>query len=78
MTTKNGRLRFRSYFRYHMYQRAGWILPFVRYLHADDRLLQIDAVGYDTKSVRFQPEDFRRVDGVYVLETKILLKPETM
>lgn len=78
MTTNHGSLEFRGYFRYRRHQKAGWILPFVRYLHADDRLVQVDAVGYKTKSVRFQPEDFRRVDGGYTLKTTILLKRETI
>jgi hypothetical protein len=70
ITTGNGRLEFPADFPI----RVQWFWPFFGYVHADDRLLQIDAVGYKTKSIRFGRKDFHVVDGAYSVNATVRLE----
>ena len=71
MTTKNGRLEFRGYFKC----QTMWLWPHFWHVRADEnRLLQVNAVGYQTKSTRFRREDFRFINGAYTLNSQIVLK----
>jgi hypothetical protein len=74
MTTEKGRLDFRTYFRRDLI----WALPALGPIHTSDRLLQVDAAGYDSKLIKLRPEDFRRVEGQYRVNITVLLDPETV
>jgi hypothetical protein len=69
MTTENGRLQFRAHYR----RQTTWIWPRLGPVNTNDRSLQIDAVGYQAKSVRVRREDWRVVDGMYTVNILVRL-----
>jgi hypothetical protein len=73
MTTKNGRLEFRAYFRHNL----NWIWPYLGHVDASCRRLQVDAMGYDSKQISLRKEDFSLVEGEYRVNVTVLLDPET-
>jgi hypothetical protein len=44
---------------------------------ASDRLLQVDAVGYDSKQISLRQEEFNLVKGEYRVNATVLLDSET-
>jgi hypothetical protein len=73
MTATDGRLEFRA----QLGRNLKWALPTQGPADARNRLLQVDAEGYDSKHIRLRREDFSLVEGEYRVNITILLDPKT-
>jgi hypothetical protein len=73
MTAENGRLKFRA----RLMRNLKWGWPRIGLLDARNRILQVDAAGYESKLIALRPEDFSLVEGGYRVNVTVLLDRET-
>ena len=73
ITTENGKLEFHA----QLGRKLKWGWPRIGPADARNRILQVDAVGYDSKYIQLRRADFSLVEGEYRVNITVLLDPKT-